>query len=248
VEGVAAALQAIAGEDPNDPATRGAVVTDYMTPLTRGIKGMRFGVPKEYVWDLIDPEVAAVVRQALKTLDHLGATVVDVSIPHLEQLGLVMSTIIPAEAAAVHRDLVLTRGSDYDSVTRLHIETGLFVSAADYFKAQQVRAILNLEIDEALTHTDALVMPTSPVIAPRYDQPVISISGVHFRVRFLLSRITRVFNPGGFPAITVPCGFTKENLPVGLQIVGRRFEDATILRAAYAYEQSSPWRARLPDL
>ncbi len=248
VLGVAAALQAVAGEDSQDGSTKGAVAPDYIGALTGEIQGMRFGVPKEYVWDLIEPEVADAVRHAFATLEKLGASVIEVSIPHLEQLSLVMSTIIPAEAGAIHRDLVLARGAEYDSVTRLHIETGLFVSAADYIKAQQSRHILNLEIDEALRQVDALVMPTSPVVAPRYDQPLVSLGDTQFRVRFLLSRITRVFNPGGYPAVTVPCGFTQSMLPVGMQIVARRFEDATVLRIAHAYEQAAPWRSRLPAL
>lgn len=248
VEGIAAALEAIAGEDPRDETTRGARPEGYLRSLFGGINKMRLGVPREYIWDLIDPEIEAIVRRAFARLQDLGATLTEVSIPHLDEMGLVMSTIIPAEAAAVHRQLVLSRGNDYDRITRMHVESGLFISATDYFKAQQVRHALSQEVETALSGVDALVMPTVPVSAPRYDSPIITLGTTEFPVRFLLSRITRVFNPGGWPAVTVPCGYTAEQLPVGMQIVGKRFTDALILRIAYTYEQASDWHSLIPSV
>jgi len=248
VEGIAAALEVIAGEDPRDETTKGARPENYLRSLFGGINGMRLGVPREYIWDFIDPEIEATVRRAFSRLEDLGATLIEVSIPHLDEMSLVMSTIIPAEAAAVHRQLVLSRGSDYDRITRMHVESGLFISAADYCKAQQARHALSQEVETALSGVDALVMPTVPVAAPRYDSPIITLGATEFRVRFLLSRITRVFNPGGWPAVTVPCGYTAEQLPVGIQIVGRRFTDALILRIAYTYEQALGWHNLIPSL
>ncbi len=247
VEGAAAALQAIAGHDPLDPTSADAPVPNYEERLTGEVRGLRVGVLREYVWDLIDPEVERLTRAAFEQVAGLGVEVEDVSVPRLEDYGLVMSTIIPADAAAVHRETVLKRGADYDPVTRIHIESGLFVTAADYSKANQLRASLNRDIAQVLERVDFLMTPTCPVTAPSYAAPVVTLGGQEFPSRMVLSRITRLFNSNGLPAATVPCGFS-EGLPVGLQIAGRAFDDAGVLNMAYAYEQAAGWHTRRPPL
>lgn len=247
VEGAAVTLQAIAGHDPLDPTSADAPVPNYEERLTGEVRGLRVGVLREYVWDLIDPEVERLTRAALEQVARLGVEVEDVSVPRLEDYGLVMSTIIPADAAAVHRETVLRRGADYDPVTRIHIESGLFVTAADYSKANQLRALLNRDIAKVLERVDFLMTPTCPVTAPSYAAPVVTLGGQEFPSRMVLSRITRLFNSNGLPAATVPCGFS-EGLPVGLQIAGRAFDDAGVLNMAYAYEQAAGWHTRRPPL
>jgi len=247
VEGAAATLQAIAGHDPGDPTSADLPVPDYADRLTGDVRGLRVGVLREYVWDLIDPEVERLTRAAFDQVAGLGVEVEDVSVPRLEDYGLVMSTIIPADAAAVHRETVLRRGADYDPVTRIHIESGLFVTAAEYSKANQLRALLNRDIAKVLERVDFLMTPTCPVTAPSYAAPVVTLGGQEFPSRMVLSRITRLFNSNGLPAATVPCGFS-EGLPVGLQIAGRAFDDAGVLNLAFAYEQAAGWHTRLPPL
>ena len=247
VAGAAATLQAIAGHDPLDPTSADAPVPDYEERLTGEVRGLRVGVLREYVWDLIDPQVERLTQAALEQLAGLGVEVEDVSVPRLEDYGLVMSTIIPADAAAVHRETVLRRGADYDPVTRIHIESGLFVTAADYSKANQLRASLNRDIATVLERVDFLMTPTSPVTAPSYEAPVVKLGGQEFPSRMLLSRITRLFNSNGLPAATVPSGFA-DGLPTGLQIAGRAFDDAGVLNLAFAYEQAAGWHTRRPPL
>ena len=247
VEGAAATLQAIAGHDPRDPTSADAAVPNFEGRLTGEVHGLRVGVLREYVWDLIDPEVERLTRAAFEQVAGLGVEVEDVSVPRLEDYGLVMSTIIPADAAAVHRETVLRRGADYDPVTRIHIESGLFVTAADYSKANQLRAALNRDVGEVLERFDFLMTPTCPVTAPPYDAPVVTLGGQEFPSRMVLSRITRLFNSNGLPAATVPCGFS-EGLPVGLQIAGRAFDDTGVLNMAFAYEQAAGWHTRRPPL
>ena len=132
-------------------------------------------------------------------------------------------------------------------MTRIHIESGLFVAAADYSKANQLRASLNRDVAKVLERVDFLMTPTCPVTAPSYDAPVVTLGGQEFPSRMVLSRITRLFNSNGLPAATVPCGFS-EGLPVGLQIAGRAFDDAGVLNMAYAYEQAAGWHTRRPPL
>ena len=247
VGGAAATLQAIAGHDPLDPTSADAPVPNYEERLTGEVRGLRVGVLREYVWDLIDPEVERLTRAAFDQVAGQGVEVEDVSVPRLEDYGLVMSTIIPADAAAVHRETVLWRGADYDPVTRIHIESGLFVTAADYSKANQLRASLNRDIAKVLERVDFLMTPTCPVTAPSYEAPVVTLGGQEFPSRMVLSRITRLFNSNGLPAATVPCGFAG-GLPVGLQIAGRAFDDVGVLNMAYAYEQAAGWHTRRPPL
>ena len=248
VEGAAATLQAIAGHDPRDPTSADAPVPNYTERLTGEVRGLRIGVLREYVWDMIDPEVEHLARAAFDQVAGLGVEVEEVSVPRLEDLGLAMSTIIPADAAAVHRETILRRGADYDPVTRNHIESGLFVTAADYSKANQLRASVNRDIAEVLERVDFLMTPTSPVTAPSYEAPVVTLGGQEFPSRMLLSRITRMFNPGGLPTVSVPCGFSANGLPVGLQIVGRAFDDVGVLNLAFAYEQAAGWHTRRAPL
>ena len=248
VEGAAATLQAIAGHDPRDPTSADMPVPNYEERLTGEVRGLRVGVLREYVWDLMDQEVEGLVRAALEQVSRLGVEIEEVSVPRLEDIGLVMSTLIPADAAAVHRETVLKRGADYDPVTRNHIESGLFVTAADYSKANRLRALLNRDMAGVLERVDFLMVPTCPVTAPSYAAPVVTLGGEEFPSRMVLSRITRVFNPNGLPAVSVPCGFSSEGLPAGLQVVGRAFDDAGVLNLAFAYEQAAGWHTRRAPL
>ena len=248
VEGAAATLQAIAGHDPRDPTSADVPVPNYEERLTGEVRGLRVGVLREYVWDLMDQEVEGLVRAALEQVSRLGVEIEEVSVPRLEDIGLVMSTLIPADAAAVHRETVLKRGADYDPVTRNHIESGLFVTAADYSKANRLRALLNRDMAGVLERVDFLMVPTCPVTAPSYAAPVVTLGGEEFPSRMVLSRITRVFNPNGLPAVSVPCGFSSEGLPAGLQVVGRAFDDAGVLNLAFAYEQAAGWHTRRAPL
>jgi aspartyl-tRNA(Asn)/glutamyl-tRNA(Gln) amidotransferase subunit A len=248
VEGVAIALQALAGYDPKDSTSVNFSPPNYIESLDGNIHGLRIGIPKEYVFDILDPEIKQGFNNAVRQLESMGASVETVSIPRLEQLGPVMSTIIPADAASVHRDTVLNRGDEYDPTTRLHIESGFFIQAADYMRAQRLRREVNLEIEDVLSRVDVIVTPTTPVPAQPYGQDEVTVGSTKQQVRFLLSRITRMFNSGGFPAISVPCGFTKDKLPIGLHIVSQLFKDEMTLRVAHAYEQSTSWNLERPSL
>ena len=248
VEDAALTLNVLAGHDPRDPASANRPVPDYTEALDGKVKGLRLGMPKEYIWDAVDPEVESAVKKAIARLEELGATVQEVSIPHLRVVPFILGILIAADAAAFHADLVRDRGAEYDPVIRLRLETGLFMTSADYLKAQRARSLVNREFRQALSQVDLLVTPTIPITAPKYGEVNVTLGATSRPVRDAITRFTRLFNISGFPTISVPCGFSSEGLPIGLQLAGRPFDDATVLKAAHAYEQASEWHTSRPPV
>ena len=248
VEDAALTLNVLAGHDPRDPASAKGPVPDYTEALDGRVKGLRLGMPKEYIWDAVDPEVESAVKKAIAQLEELGATVHEVSIPHLRVVPFILGILITADAAAFHADMVRDRGAEYDPVIRLRMEQGLFITSVDYLKAQRARALVNLEFRQALSQVDLLVTPTIPITAPKYGEVNVNLGATSRPVRDAITRFTRLFNISGFPTISVPCGFSSEGLPIGLQLAGRPFEDANVLKVAHAYEQASEWHTRRPSV
>ncbi|MHB8733107.1 MAG: amidase [bacterium] len=244
VRDVAMLFDAVAGPDPNDPSTVPAPPVSGATaalddPRERdaGVRGLRVGVPDRYFTDGLDPEGAAAYREALRALDELGCRVEDVRLPELFEAAMDAHEIIHnVEAAAVHADTYRARPGDYGHKLRAIIETGFHVPAPAYVRAQQIRTLLIGAMRALLRDVDMLATPSAPGPAPAglasTGSPVYN----------------RPFSFLGFPSITVPCGFTKSGLPLGLQFGGRPFEEITLLRAAAAYEASTPWSSRAPAL
>ena len=248
VEDSALALNALAGYDEKDPASADAPVPDYAEALSGDIRGLRIGVPKEHFEMPIDSEVERTVRRAIDTLGDLGATVTEISWPTYLQSGSAGTTIIVAEATAYHADLVRTKGSQLYPPVRMRIESGFFVSAADYIQAQRARTLFSRKTLELFKDVDLLAGPTEPVTAPRIGTTEVEVGGKMMPVIPTLTQYTRPFNLNGFPAITVPCGFSESGMPIGLQLAAKPFDEETILRAAHAYEQSTEWHRRRPPV
>lgn len=242
-------LQVIAGHDPADPTSRDLPVPDY-TAASRGeVRGLRIGVPKEYFFDAIDPEVAETVRGALRHLGSLGAAVEEVSLPLMVHVPASSLALMAVEAYSVHERYMRTRPGDYGADVRARLLLGTYVLGPQYLKAQRVRALLYRQILDVLRRVDVLITPTTAITATPIDRETMTIDGKDIPVATLLSRFTRPFNMTGLPALSLPCGFTQAGLPVGMQIIGRPFGEPTVLRAGSAYEQSTPWhRRRPPDL
>ena len=250
VEDCAITLQAIAGHDPKNPYTSSQPVPDYLRALEGDISGLRVGVIQEKVHsDEVDQEVTDAVVAAVAVLGELGAQVEDVSIPLIESAGALSKCLTDADGAGVHYERVKSRGEEYDYNTRVRLITGLLTPASVYYKAQKLRSLMREQILELLERLDVLVMPTAPSAAPKIPEA----AGVHSRAD-AASRISGVrsftgpFNLASTPAIAVPCGFTSDNLPISLQIAGRPFEDATVMRVAHAYEQATQWHTRRPPI
>ena len=248
VKDAALVLNVIAGHDPRDPSSNPAATEDYAAGLDKGVAGLRVGVPREFFYDVIDPEVAEAVSRSAQVLEGLGASVEEVSIPVLDHSLSISGTILLAEAAEVHIDNLRNRADEIGPDVRARLQQGALTTAADYIKAQRARRVFNEGIAQAMTRYDVLLAPTEPIAAPRIDEPTVRVDGRDQVAASLLARLTRPFNVSGVPTVTVPCGFTSEGMPIGVQLAGRPFEESTVLRAAHAYEQATDWHTRRPSL
>ena len=247
-EDAALIMNAIAGHDPQDPASADRPSEDFTQDLEEGVKGLRIGIPREYFFDIIDPEVEAAVRQAANVLDGLGAKVEEVSIPALDLPVSISSPILSAEAAEALMDHMRDRPDDLDPQVLNRLKVGAAIPAVQYLKAQRARTAFNRQIADQMKQVDLLLSATEPAGAPPIDAETMRVGDTEELVGAMVSRLTRPYNIGGLPAITVPCGFTSEDLPIGLQLAGRAFADSLVLRAAHAYQQATDWHTRRPPV
>ncbi|MBI4287864.1 MAG: Asp-tRNA(Asn)/Glu-tRNA(Gln) amidotransferase subunit GatA [Chloroflexi bacterium] len=248
VEDAALMLQAIAGWDSKDPASANVPVPDYRRGLKAGVRGLRVGIIKTGAAKGTDSEVAAAFRKAVKVLEGLGANVSEVSIGSLDNARLALRTIVSSEAGSVHEDWLRTRPADYGPDVRARLEVSRLILAADYLRAQRVRNLVRRDFANVLGRVDVLVIPTTPITAVKIGERSLTVGD---RVVDLMTGTggnTSPINLTGLPALSVPCGFSKAGLPIGLQIVGRAFAEGTVLRAGWAYEASTEWHKKRPAL
>lgn len=229
-------LQAVAGLDPLDPTSSPERVPNFSRNLPRRLEGRTLAVPREAFYGSLDPQVEGAMEEALLELQRLGAKLKEVSIPNAAAGTNAMITILQAEGAAYHWERVGDRLNDLGTTARGRITQGLLTPAVSYIQAHRVRSILIEEFRQALNGVDALVVPTTQTTAQRLDEGR------------LTSALTPAFNMTGLPALSLPCGFTKEGLPIGMQIVGRAFEEATVLKIGHAYESATEWHTRRPPI
>ena len=248
VEDAALSMNAIAGYDPKDVASARVDIPDYTTALTGDVRGLRIGVVREYFEAPLDPEVDRSVRDAIGVLESMGAVVTEVSFPMFNDSQAISGAILMSEAAAYHRDLLASDGEKLYPPVRVRLEAGLFVSAADYLRAQQARSLFDRQARELLEHVDLLAGPTEPVTAPLLLAERVQAGEREVGTTGALTQYTRPYNLTGFPAISVPCGFSEAGLPMALQLAGRPFDELTVLRAAHAYEQATEWHSRRPPI
>ena len=248
VEDAAITMNVIAGHDPNDVASANLPVPDYTAALTGDIHGLRIGVPRQYMEAPLDPEVRQAVNGALEQMEAMGAEVIEVEFPEFDEAAAISTTMLMAEATACFRDLLASDGNRLYEPVRLRLEAGLFISAADYLRAQQGRAVFDRAARRLLEDVDLLAGPSEPVTAPPLLQQQVLAGEQEIGTVAALTQYTRPYNITGFPAISVPCGFSSESMPIGLQLAGRPFDEETVLRAAHAYEQSTDWHNRRPPV
>ena len=241
-------LQVLAGHDPADPSTAAVPVPEYRRALEGEIRGLRLGLPKDLFFERLDPEVRAAVLAAARSLEGLGASVEEVPLPRIAHAGPASFAIIAAEATAYHEPYLKIRAAEYGADVRARLTTGQFVLATQYLKAQRARQVIRAEVDATLRQVHALLFPTTPIPAPPLEARGVTVDGLTEDVRGWLIRCTRPINVTGHPALSVPCGFTSGGLPIGLQLVGRYFDEATLLRIGHAFEAVSPTRDRRPPL
>ena len=245
-------LQAIAGYDRADPGSVDEPVPDFRVGLADDARSLVIGVERGYFfYEGVAADVRRAVEGALDTLRGQGATIVEVSLPELSFSAEVLMTILAAEAATLHRKLLRERPDDYDPATRLAIALGEFVPATHYLTAQRARTLIKRAMANLFNAygLDALLSPTMPLTtvaqdalrAPRADYPGETP---------ILSMIHHSFNANvtGQPALSVPCGLAENGLPVGFQLLGRPFAEATLFRLAHAYEREHAWTALQPAI
>lgn len=244
-------LQATAGYDPLDPSTVPVPVPDYSASLDRGVSGLRMGIPTNHFFDSVDPEVEVSVRQAIAALEELGAQPVEVSLPLMKYVGAVRIAAM-ADSMVTHEPYLEGSRDDYGPNVLYRTLAGQFVLGRDYSKALKVQRLIKEECARVFQQIDFLVSPTSPVPPPRIDSDTMTLGGEQHRVRGpgsgMIAHNTYPGNATGLPAITVPCGFTASGLPIGLQLMGRPFEEALLFQAARAYEQVSPAQGKRPPV
>jgi aspartyl-tRNA(Asn)/glutamyl-tRNA(Gln) amidotransferase subunit A len=244
-------LQVIAGYDPLDPSTVPVPVPDYTAALGQEVRGLRMGIPTNYYFDLLDPEVDTAVRQAIDALEALGVATKTVSLPSMRYAGALRIAPL-ADSIVTHEPYLTAHRQDYGPDVLYRTLAGQFVLGMDYSKALKVQRLIKEEHARVLQEVDFLVTPTAPIAAPRIDTPTFRLVDTEYRARGpgsgILARYTNPSNATGLPAITVPCGFTRAGLPIGIQFIGRPFDEARLLQVAYAYESVSPSRGRRPSL
>lgn len=239
VEDAALVLAAIAGWDPRDPTSSPEPVPDYAEQLTRGVSGLKVAVLREYLSDPIESAVVTGFHEAVEVLRQQGIGVEELSVPELRHAPATFTAISAGEAATYHERWLRTRPEEYGEEIRRRLELGLLLAASEYLKAQRVRALLAARFRAVLGRYDALLSPTVPITAPGSGRETIELEGRSESTRALLPRNTRVFNLPGLPALTVPCGFASNGLPMGFQIAAAPFAEGIALRIAHAYQQST---------
>jgi aspartyl-tRNA(Asn)/glutamyl-tRNA(Gln) amidotransferase subunit A len=260
-------MNSISGHDTNDSTSVDVTVPDYRKALVNDVKGMQLGIPKEYFIEGMDEDVERAVWEAIKLLEQWGASIKEVSLPHTEYAVATYYIICTAEASSNlarydgvkygHRaegcdgliDMYAeTRLEGFGPEVKRRIMLGTYVLSAGYYdayyrKAQQVRTLIRRDFDQVFNEYDALLTPTSPtpafMIGEKVKDPL---------QMYLSDILTIPANLAGLPGISIPCGFDKEGLPTGLQIIGKHFDEETILRIAYAFEKRTDHHLKRPQL
>lgn len=250
VEDAAITMNVIAGHDARDPSSSNRSTPDYLAQLSGGVKGIRIGLPEQWFFDIVDDEVKAAALAAVDVLIDLGAVQRGVSVPLVEHSSDIGYTIQWSEMAANHKEHMERCPEKFTPYLLMCLQAGSLISAADYVHAQRVRRLMREQFLEALDQVDVLVTPSTPIVAPLLSAGEQLINGKPGpdRYAYNLAAFTFPFNQTGLPAITVPSGFNKDGMPMGVQIVGRPFDETTILRVAHTYQTQTDWHTRRPSI
>ena len=245
-------LGAMAGYNSLDPSTIPVPVPDYTVSLESGLRGLKMSVPANYYFDLVDPEVEAAVRRGISDMEKLGVEPREVTIPSVTHFGArrieIMTDLLVNHEAYIeagHRE-------DYGPWLLYQCLAAQCMLGRDYAKALKVQRIIKDDFARLFEEVDFLVTPTAPVPAPRIEQATFNLGSTEYQFSGpgsgMIGRNTGCASTAGIPAISVPCGFSQSGLPIGLHLIGRPFDEATLLRVAHGYEAVSPARGRRPAI
>lgn len=252
VADAARALRVLAGPDPLDPTAAHAEIDEYAVAVERageGLADVRLGIPSNWIDRSMDNSVRTAFERALDTLRDLGATIEETELPPVDVMTLINRILSMCEAGAYHADLLAQHGDDYAPDVRARLELGQFIPARDYLMAQRLRSELSRAVAGVMQDFDALLTPTMPIPAPQIGQNFWKYEdGTVETVAEAMIRYTAPISVSGNPALSVPAGFSEAGLPVALQIVGRLFDEATVLRIGAAFEAATDFHTRQPDV
>ena len=248
VKDTAAMMSVLAGYDPSDPSCSDEAVPDYGSAIDRSISGLRIGVCRNHFFGRNQASVEDAVEGAIADLAKAGASIVEFELPNL-QYGLAAIYAIELASSTAYHDSALRAGrtAHYTNDVRTLVEIGRFVAASDYLKAEQVRRVLMTDVARVLETVDVIVTPTLPLTAWSPDVESVEVGGVAESPLAASWRLSYLYNLTGLPAISLPCGFDSDGLPIGLQIAARPFDEVTVLRVAHAYERVHPWCDARPN-
>jgi aspartyl-tRNA(Asn)/glutamyl-tRNA(Gln) amidotransferase subunit A len=259
-------LEAISGHDPADSTSVNCPVPSYSKLLTVDIAGLHLGVPKEYFTAGLQPAVDEAVLNAIRQLEKSGAVIEEISLPHTEYAVAVYYIIATAEASSnlarydgirygrrvtgkeLSETYMLSRTEGFGPEVKRRMMLGTYALSAGYYdayylKAQKVRALIQRDFAAAFRHCDAIITPTTPTTAFKINEKIQN------PLEMYLSDVCTIsVNLAGVPAISIPCGLDGEGMPIGMQVIGNHFDEATILRVAYAHEQQTEWHRKKPDV
>jgi aspartyl-tRNA(Asn)/glutamyl-tRNA(Gln) amidotransferase subunit A len=235
VRDCALVLEAIAGHDPRDPTTSRRPVPKMVPEPGCSIRGVRIGMPENFYLERLSPDVDTSVRATFYRAESLGATVVPVKVPDIAALNAVARVILLAEASAA-LEPYLHRRSEIGAEVLALLDQGRLVPATDYINAQRLRRTMRWEFNQLWKEVDCLFTPTTPITAPRIGETTVEILGETEDTRLATTRFMRGINVLGLPALSIPCGYDRRKMPIGLQIVGKAFDEAGVMRVGAALE------------
>ena len=239
---------AMTGQDAQDESTVDRPLPVPQFSAEASLQGRKIGVPANFYFENLDPEVEAATRAALAEMEMLGAELVEVTVPDIEEFNLIARLIQIAEASSVHVNNLDSRREDYGDDQQTLLDQGRFVTAVDYLNAQRRRRQLNREFYELFDHLDALAAPAVAILPAKIGQTSVVVNGIEEDVRMMITRNARALNMTGLPLLSLPCGLSESGLPIGMQLVGPLFDEKSVLEIGHAYQLATDWHERRPPL
>lgn len=240
---VARVLTVLAGYDAADPTSVDHPAEDYAAGIDGGIAGVRVGVPRGFFFSELDPEVEAAVRAAAEQLARLGARVEEIAVPGAEHTHAIVATMVRADALALHRERVAAQPERFGGEVLRRLRSAESISGADYAEARAAGRAWKRQVAHLFEGVDIVLTPTASIPAPAAEA-----AGDVIETTRLMTRLTYAWTLAGVPAVSVPCGFTRAGLPIGMQLAGGAWQEALLLRAAHAYQQVTDWHERRAPL
>jgi aspartyl-tRNA(Asn)/glutamyl-tRNA(Gln) amidotransferase subunit A len=248
VEDCALLTGLMAGADPLDPTSSSLAVPDYMEAANQPMKGLKIGVPAAFYVDDLDAEVARVLDETLAVLKKEGAEIVKVELADQRQLTAACQFVLATEAASFHKRWMIERPQDYGAQVLMRLQNGLAIPAVSYLEAMRFRGPALAAYLTAVDGTDAVIAPVAPMPAPTIAESDVGNSLDAEAVIQRVTRFTRPINYLGLPSLSIPTGFSKAGLPIGMQVIGRSFDEAMLIRVGAAFQRATDFHARVPKL